>query len=150
MNYLSLIVLGGLLASDVCAAGNSDQQQMYKVESIESLSLSEIWALGDAQRVEVGDLVVLSQKYDAEYGFARSGLKYCAVFMVGSTDLGSRPIGFRVLTRRKCDSVLVAKDAGSASTKFSVDIGSTGIIQVQVSVEGAVRINGRTRGKLQR
>jgi hypothetical protein len=82
MKYLLVLGLAGLLASGKCAAGNPGQQQTYVVEPIGSLSVSEIWALGEAQRVEVGDLVVLSQKYDAEYGFARRGLTYCAVFLV--------------------------------------------------------------------
>ncbi len=150
MNYWPALVLAGLLASGGCAADNSASQRKYAVERIETLPLPEIWALGDMQRVEVGDLVVLLQKYDTEYGLARNGLKYCAVFMVGSMDLGSRPVGFRILTSGECGSVAVSKEAGADDGNFSLVVGSVTALRVQVTRGGDVRIDGKTRGKLQR
>lgn len=148
MNYLSALVLTGLLATGGSAADSLTSKRNYTVEPISSLPLSEIWALGDVQRVEVGDLVVLLQKYDTEYGLARSGLKYCAIFMLGSMDLGSRPIGFRILTSGACGSVAVSKRADDGG--FSLVVGTAGVLQVQVTRSGDVRIDGQAQGKLQR
>lgn len=150
MNNWPKFVLAALLASGVCAAENSAARKNYTVERIAALPLPEVWALGEVQRVDVGDLVVLLQRYDTEYGFTRNGLRYCAIFLVGSMDLGSRPVGFRILTSGECGSVAISKESGADDGNFSVVVGFVRALQVQVSRGGDVRIDGTTRGKLQR
>lgn len=150
MNRLLLVAFIGLLFARVCVADDAKQHRTYSVESIELLTLKELWALGEVQRIEVGDLVVLTQKYDSEYGFARRDMKYCIVFMLGSMDLGARPLGFRVLTKEACSGVRVSKGIDAGSRAFSIDLGAAGTVQVQVTSENSVRIDGSKRGTLPR
>lgn len=150
MIRLHVLPLAGLLVSGYCAADAPKQQHNYSVESIQALPLRELWALGEAQRVELGDLVVLAQKYDSEVGFGRHGMRYCGVVMLGSMDLGAQPLGFRLLTKEACSGMHVARDPSAGSRAFSIDLGSAGTVAMQVSATNEVRVDGSRRGILPR
>lgn len=108
MKTLLHIAVAYLLTWGECIAESPARHQTYEIEAIESLPLNEVWALGEPQQSAAGDVMVLTQRYDPEFGFKRHDLKYCAVVMIGSMDIGARPIGLRLLAPVECPRLKVS------------------------------------------
>lgn len=150
MSYPLAILAMILLIQNVHAAGDTNRHRKYLVEPLTSLTIEEYWILAKPERIEIGDLVILAHKYDVEYGFARRGLNYCAMVVLGSTDLGARPAGFRILTKGECKGLGLAKSREPDVEGFSVVFEPAGAVEVSISKDGVIRIDGKRYGRLLR
>jgi len=120
------------------------------IETIASLSIPQIWHSTEVQRAEGKNVSVESRMFDGENRPRQNRLYGCGWLLIGSGDLGSRPVGIRIWSDYQCDlQVSAAADAKpGADEQFSLRIGPREVYDIRVEAEGKVSIGGHDVGAI--
>lgn len=114
-----------------------------QIEVVDVIETKELWSSSDPQAVESKNVIVDFRQFDSESRPKKGKWRGCGLVMIGNSDIGTKPLAFKVWAIGQCDLSVVAKDGnnyGSAthfvlatSAKEFVNIAVSGDLQVTVS-----------------
>lgn len=95
------------------------------VDVLESVPTRELWNAAKPDVVEAGAAIVDSRMFDPE-ARPRNGMWYgCAIVMIGTSDLGIKPVAVRIWTARPCEVTVTGAASSSPrlEAEFNVHVG---------------------------
>lgn len=120
------------------------------VEGVSSLPVSELWSFLAPKKAETDAVIVDYRAYDPESRLDRGRAHACGVLMVGTGDLGIRPLALRIWSSGSCQievsAIPPAKDPSSA---FEVKLDGRREFVLRVSDELEVYADAKRLGHIE-
>ena len=149
--YFVSALLAALLLPVKHGADALELSSNVRVEVLDSVPTRELWSLAKPDVVEAAAVLVDSRAFDPE-ARPRDGKWYgCAIVMVGTSDLGIRPVAIRILTARPCELTL-RKAAGSRpqiEAEFDIHLDARESLKMRIAKNLEVTINGKAIGRVE-
>ena len=122
-----------------------------QVDVLESVPVRELWNSAVPGMAESADFVADYRIFDPEARPQDEKWIGCAMVMIGTRDLGIKPVAFRIWTTRSCKLMLTgeAHQHSVGNAKFYVDLGSGDAFRIEVSSDLVVTIDGRPVGRIE-
>lgn len=152
--YACIHLVLALILAPASASAPSDQigdDARIRIEIVESFSAKELWNSAVPDSVEVDSVVVDVRAYDVEAQPIDGKWKGCAMLMVGTSDIGTKPVAARLWTTQGCDVALrVLSGFGSKSdARFKMQIAKDLNLEIVVTRELRVLLGGRDVGRIE-
>lgn len=120
-----------------------------RIEVVGSFTARELWNVAAPSSVTNGNAIVDSRMFDAEARPSDGKWRGCAIVMVGTGDLGVRPVAFRVWTTDRCDlSVTTVKTSSRAGSVFGMKLNDRETAKIYVSANLDVSVNDKVIGHI--
>jgi hypothetical protein len=120
-----------------------------RLEVVGSFTSRELWNVTAPSSVTNGNAIVDSRVFDAEARPSDGKWRGCAIVMVGTGDLGVRPVAFRVWTRDRCDlSVTSVKTSPRTGSEFRMKLNERETADIFVNASLDVSVNGKVIGRI--
>lgn len=147
----SMVLLWAMLLALACWAGPIQISPRVQVEVVQSLSPVELWNSAPPQSIETANIVVESRQFDSEARPRRDRWFGCAIVMVGTSDLGIRPVALRVWTDKSCEiSINISGPSDSrSSAEFDLKTSGKDSFKIIVTSELKVLLDGHLLGKVE-
>lgn len=152
MNKSALLLSALLLTSAAnCLAAPVAVSKTVKIETFNTVTPRELWSALKPTLSNSGSVIVQHQGFDVESASIEGDWRACAIILVGTTDLGINPVALRIWTTFECDSSVKAltPDKNSGPARFSIPLGRGQTLQVEVTPDQKVHVNGRILGSIQ-
>lgn len=121
-----------------------------QIEPVTSFTTLELWNATSPTSSDFGVVVVDHRMIDSEVPIHRGLWGECGLVMIGTGDIATRPVAFRVWTKQACNlSVQKSKDSGlSENIQFELLVNSKASLSIQVSRELVVMVSGIRIGRI--
>jgi hypothetical protein len=121
-----------------------------QIEPATSFTTLELWNSTTPTSVDVGGVVVSYQMIDSEAPIIRGKWRECGLVMIGTGDLATRPVAFRVWTRHECN-LSMQRPKGAALQKpvrLNFAVNSAASLPIRISSGLVVTVAGRQVGRI--
>ena len=120
-----------------------------RIEVVRSFTSRELWNVTAPSSVTSGNTIVDYRLFDTEARPSDGKWRGCAIVMVGTGDLGVRPVAFRVWTTSRCNlSVVSVKTGSRTDSEFSMKINDREIAKIFVNAGLDVSVSGNVIGRI--
>ncbi len=150
INIASILLAAMLLSLELDAAPLSLSKDV-RVDVLEAVPTRELWSVAKPDVVESAVVLVDSRSFDPE-ARPRDGKWYgCAIVMVGTSDLGIKPVTARIWSVRPCE-LSIRKTMNSKpqlDTEFDMRLDSRELLKLRITKDLVVTINGKLIGRIE-
>ncbi|WMW78915.1 hypothetical protein RF679_09570 [Undibacterium cyanobacteriorum] len=134
-------------------AENEGLSRTVKIEKTRSFSSKELWNSTGTKTVASSDASIsyrlMDHELDHESPNSKSGMRLCALVMVGTGDLGITPVSFRIWTKQGCEFEIVARPRiDSEALFFDFLFGMNEVMTMRIDSNFDVSIDDRYLGKI--
>lgn len=120
-----------------------------RLDVVDSFTSRELWNVATPSSVTNGNVIVDSRVFDAEARPSNGKWRGCAIVMVGTGDLGVRPVAFRIWTTDACGlSVTSMKASSHTGSGFSMKINDREMAKIYVDAKRDVSVNDKVIGRI--
>ena len=126
-----------------------DLSDSVRIEPITTVSTQELWSTAPPETVASGSVVVEHLPIDVESATVKGQWHACALILVGTTDVGIKPVAVRVWTSQPCDSsISLRASAAPSETAFRLKVTTNQTFDITVTEEEKVSIAGKPLGSI--
>lgn len=120
------------------------------VEGVSSLPVSELWSFLVPKKAETDAVIVDYRAYDPESRPDRGHAHACGVLMLGTGDLGIKPLALRIWSSGSCQiEVSAMPPAKDPSSVFEVKLEGKREFMLRVSEELEVYADAKRLGRIE-
>jgi hypothetical protein len=117
-------------------------------ERIHSIPVEELWNATAPVTVEVGVVVVELREFDSEAPPLSGHWRGCGLVVVGTSDVGVKPVAFRVWSRSTCDMTIKQLGAKKGRSTFLLGVNKKIATKIEVINGISVRVDGTEVGNI--
>jgi hypothetical protein len=119
------------------------------IEKITSLPIEQLWWSTKLQIAEGEDVSVGFHMFDEENRPEQGRLAGCGWVLIGTSDLGSEPVGIRIWSDTQCALLVKLADAGpGAKQQFTLRVKRGEQYQIRIGEHSNVSIAGHDVGAI--
>lgn len=146
---VSLLLSAALFPAGLFAAPLTLSKNV-RIDVLESVPTQELWNVTKPDIVEAEAVLVDSRMFDPE-ARPRNGKWYgCAIIMIGTSDLGIKPVTTRIWTTKPCElMVRKANSKPQADMEFDVHLDAREMLKLRITQDLVVTVNGRVIGRIE-
>lgn len=122
-----------------------------QIDILDAVPTQELWGVTTPDVVEAAAVLVDTRMFDSEAA-PRSGKWHgCAIVMIGTSDLGIRPVAMRIWTTNSCSLVVnkTTRQKSLGEVEFDMRLSTKEVLRVRVTKDLVVKINGITIGRIE-
>jgi hypothetical protein len=119
-----------------------------RFERIQSIPVEELWNATAPVTAESGAVVVELREFDSEASPLSGHWKGCGLVLVGTSDVGVKPVAFRVWSRSACDMTIKQLGVEKARATFLLSVNKHFATKIEVISGVSVRVNGAEVGSI--
>lgn len=149
MRYLFLLVFQFAI-QEIGHAASITVSPDVKIESVTSFTTVELWSATTPTSVESGGVTVNYRMLDPEGPIVQGKWTDCGLVMIGTGDIATQPVSFRVWATRPCELSInkTTKLGSSGKVHFEFLVNSKIALPIQVSDELVVTVSGKSIGRI--
>ena len=146
---VSMLMLAALAPLHSGAAPISLSKRV-QVEPISTVPTEELWSTTVSKTVTTGNVVVEQLGIDVESGSLRGKFQACALILIGTVDLGVKPVALRLWASVPCDASVsgMAPSNTPGEAKFKLRIDERTTFTIHVTGDEKVTISGVPVGSI--
>lgn len=150
MRFLIFPILLSLFAPTIGRAASISISAEVQIEPVSSFTTFELWNATTPISTEFGVIVVNHRTIDSETQIIREKWAECGFVLIGTGDIATHPVAFRIWTRQACNlSIKKAENSvRSGEINFTLLVNSTNSLPIQVSSELVVTVAGKRIGRI--
>lgn len=145
-----LLILPCILVPMMVRAAQIPVSEEVQIEPVASFTTFELWNSKIPTNSSFGLVAVNYRMIDSETPIVRGKWRECGLVMIGTGDLATRPVAFRIWTKQACDLSMQdpkeSESAGEIRINFFVNAGV--LLPVKVSSELVVTVSERKIGRI--
>jgi hypothetical protein len=146
---ISLLTLAAVLPlqSEAAPISLSDSIQ---IEPITAISTQELWSTSESRMATSGVVIVEQLGIDPESASVRGKWHACALILIGTTDVGIRPVAVRLWASRPCGVSVstISTPNAAVEAKFSLNVADGQNFAIRVGGTEKVSISGVALGSI--
>lgn len=147
--YTCLLTMAALIPPCADAAPVSLSKSV-QIEAITTVSTEELWNTAKPKSVMSGEVAIRQLGIDSEAGDIQGKFQACALILIGTGDLGIRPVALRLWTSVPCDGSVSAMPPSNTpgEAKFKLRATESQSFTIHVTDNEKVRISGIAVGSI--
>jgi hypothetical protein len=121
-----------------------------RIEPVTAISVQELWSTAQPKTATSGVVVVQTLGIDSESAATDGKWHACALMLIGTTDVGIKPVAVRLWASGSCDvSVSALSTAGDAAdAAFSLKTADNQPFVIRATGNESVSISGKPIGSI--
>lgn len=119
-----------------------------RFERIQSIPVEELWNSTAPVTAEAGIVVVELRQFDSEAPPLSGYWRGCGFVVVGTSDIGVKPVAFRVWSRSTCDMNIKQLGAEKGRVTFLLGVNKQLAMKIEVINGISVRVDGAEVGSI--
>lgn len=119
-----------------------------RFERIQSIPVEELWNSTTPVTAEAGPVVVELREFDTEAAPSSGPWKGCGLVLVGTSDIGAKPVAFRIWSRNICDMTIKQLSAEKGRATFLLGVSKEPATKIEVLNGISVLVNGAAAGNI--
>ena len=121
-----------------------------QIEVVDVIETKELWSSSNPKAVESKNVIVDFRQFDSESRPKKGKWRGCGLVMIGNSDVGTKPLSFKVWTVGQCDLSVVAKDGKNygSTARFVLAVSAKEFVNITVSGDLQVTVSNKLIGSI--